>query len=113
MAKRAGKRKAKGRAAAAARQSDPEILKQKPGTGEVKLYQSGNHMKNFLECVRARKEPAAPVEVGHRSNTVCMMTHIAMKLGRKLNWDTKAERFAGDDEANTMLDYPHRKQWAL
>src|SRR4030065_326273 len=81
--------------------ADPEILRWKPGQGEVKLIQSANHMKNFLEAVRSRKDPAAPVEVGHRSNTICMITHIAMKLGRKLAWDPAAERFVGDDEANS------------
>ncbi len=93
--------------------SDPVILRERPGTGEVKLYQSGNHMKNFLECVKSRREPAAPVEVGHRSNTICIMTHIAMKLGRKLRWDPKAERFIDDQEANRWLDYPHRNPWDL
>jgi len=93
--------------------SDPEILRWKPGQGEVKLVQSGNHMKNFLEAVRSRKAPAAPVEVGHRSNTICMMTHIAMKLGRKLAWDPSVERFVGDDEANRRLDYPHREPWTV
>jgi predicted dehydrogenase len=93
--------------------SDPEILRWKPGQGEVKLVQSGNHMKNFLEAVRSRKDPAAPVEVGHRSNSICMITHIAMKLGRKLAWDPAAERFVGDDEANCRLDYPHREPWIV
>jgi hypothetical protein len=37
----------------------------------------------------------------------------AMKVGRKLTWDPQAERFSGDDEANTMLDYPHRKGWEV
>jgi predicted dehydrogenase len=92
--------------------SDPEILRWKPGQGEVKLYQSGNHMKDFLSSMRSRKDPAAPVELGHRSNSICVMAHIAMKLGRKLAWDPAAEKFAGDDEANGLLDYPHRKPWA-
>ena len=70
-------------------------------------------MRNFLECMRSRKDPIAPVEVGHRSNTVCCITHIAMKLGRKLRWDPKAEKFVGDDEANKMLDYPHRAPWTV
>jgi len=93
--------------------SNPEILKWKPGQGEVKLLQSGNHMKNFLEAVRGRKDPIAPVEVGHRSNSICIMTHIAMKLGRKLAWDPAAEWFVGDDEANRRLDYPHRDPWQV
>jgi predicted dehydrogenase len=93
--------------------SDPAILKWKPGQGEVKLLQSGNHMKNFLEAMRARKDPIAPVDVGHRSNSICIMTHIAMKLGRKLAWDPEAERFVGDDEANLRLDYPHREPWKV
>lgn len=93
--------------------SDPAILKRKVGPGELTLYRSGNHMKNFLECVRSGKEPAAPVEVGHRSNTICVMTMIAARLGRKLKWDPGTELFVGDDEANGMLDYPHRKPWNI
>jgi myo-inositol 2-dehydrogenase/D-chiro-inositol 1-dehydrogenase len=93
--------------------SDPEILRWKPGQGQVKLYRSGNHMKNFLECVRSRREPAAPVEAGHRSNTICAITHIAMKLGRRLAWDPAAEKFVADEEANSRLDYPHREPWTI
>jgi len=93
--------------------SSPEILRYKVGEGAVKLYVSGNHMKNFLECVRNRKETATPAEVGHRSNSVCVITHIAMKLGRKLRWDPKIERFLSDEEANALLDYPHRKPWVV
>ncbi len=93
--------------------SDRAILRQKVGDDEIRLYRSTNHMKNFLECMRSRKDPAAPVELGHRSNTVCVMTHIAMRLGRKLKWDPVAERFTDDEEANRWLDYPHREPWTV
>lgn len=93
--------------------SDREILRQKIQENETKLYRSSNHMKNFLECMHNRKDPVAPVEVGHRSNTICVLTHIAMKLGRKLLWNPQDERFIKDDEANRLLDYPHRKPWAM
>jgi predicted dehydrogenase len=93
--------------------SDPAILRQEAGESEIQLYQSGNHMKNFLECMRTRKDPVAPVEVGHRSNTICILAHIAMKLQRKLRWDPQAERFLEDDEANNWLDYPHREPWTI
>ena len=93
--------------------SDPAVLKQEAGEGETRLYRSNNHMKNFLECMRSRQDPVAPVEAGHRSNTICVLAHIAMKLGRKLRWDPKAERFLDDDEANNWLDYPHREPWTV
>jgi myo-inositol 2-dehydrogenase/D-chiro-inositol 1-dehydrogenase len=93
--------------------SDPAILREKIGDNEVKLYVSNNHMKNFLEGMRSRKDTVAPVEIGHRSNSICVMAHIAMKLGRKLRWDPKAERFVADDEANQWLDYPHREPWVV
>ncbi len=93
--------------------SDPAILREKIGDDEVKLYVSNNHMKNFLECMRSRQDPIAPVEVGHRSNSICILAHIAMKLGRQLRWDPKAERFVGDDEADTWLDYTHRAPWTI
>jgi hypothetical protein len=93
--------------------SNPDLLAFKPGSGEIKLYQSSNHMKNFLECLRSRKEPAAPVEVGHRTNSICILTNIAMKLGRKLRWDPEKELISGDKEASQLLDYQRRKPWVI
>ena len=92
---------------------DAKLLREKIGKDEIQLYQSKDHMINFLECARFGKEPICPVEVGHRSNTVCVLHHIAMKLGRKLRWDPATERFVGDAEANGLLDYPHRKPWVV
>jgi len=80
---------------------------------EIKLYVSNDHYRNFLECVRSRKEPICPVEVGHRSNSLCVITDIAMKLDRKLKWDPVKEIFPGDDEANAMLSRPRRGPWQL
>ena len=51
--------------------------------------------------------------MGHRSNSVCVMAHIAMKVGRKLTWDPAAEKFVGDEAANGLLDYPHREPWTV
>lgn len=85
-----------------------EIGREKIGAGEKRLQVSPHHMGDFLACIREKREPVCPVEVGHRSNTICILTHIAMKLGRKLRWDPVAEGFPGDDEANAMLDYKPR-----
>lgn len=94
--------------------AEPASLLDEPlGDGDVRLYASADHYRNWLECLRSQQEPICPVEVGHRSNTVCIVTDIAMRLGRKLRWDPKQERFVGDDEANRLLDYDRRAPWTL
>ena len=69
-----------------------------PETAE-RLEVSSDHMANFFECVRTRKEPVANVEVGHRSAAICHLSVIAVRLGRKLQWDPSTERFVGDGAA--------------
>lgn len=72
-----------------------------------------DHVRNWVECVKARKECNAPVEVGHRSTSATLIGNIALKRHRQLQWDAKAERFTNDDKANDMLSYEYRKPWKL
>jgi myo-inositol 2-dehydrogenase/D-chiro-inositol 1-dehydrogenase len=88
--------------------SDPAILTSKIKENEIHLYMSEEQHGNWLDCIKSRKEPISPVEVGHRACTVCLITHISMKLGRKLNWDPDREIFINDDEANSMLSRKQR-----
>ncbi len=88
--------------------SNPEILNSKIGENEIHLYRSDEQHGNWLDCIQSRKEPISPVEIGHRACTVCLVSHIAMKLPRKLEWDPTAERFKNDDEANSYLSRPQR-----
>lgn len=88
--------------------SSPGILTSKIGANEIHLYRSSEQHLNWLECIRTRKQPVAPAEIGHRSCTACLLSHIAMKLPRKLYWDPKKEQFVKDDEANKMLSRPQR-----
>jgi len=83
------------------------------GPDEIHLYKSDNHKKNFLDCIRSRAETIAPPEVAHRSNSIGIITSIAMELGRKLKWDPQSERFVGDAEADRMLVRPMRSPWCL
>ena len=80
---------------------------------EVHLYESKDHHGNWLECVRSRQQPIAPVEVAHRSCSACLLHHIAMKAKRKLFWDPVKERFRNDDEANAMLSRPQRRPYTI
>ncbi|MEN0109870.1 MAG: gfo/Idh/MocA family oxidoreductase, partial [Planctomycetota bacterium] len=71
------------------------------------------HQRNFLDCVKSRTRPNAPVEVGHRSATICHLGNIASRLGGKFRWDPSAERFTGKgaDEASALLAANRRGEW--
>ena len=94
--------------------SDPKELVAEPlKPQELPEHPGSGHFGNFYECIKTRKRCIADVETGHRSATVCHLGNIARWLGRELKWDPKAERFIGDDEANKILDRPHRKGYEL
>lgn len=89
---------------------DPRILRAGISDNEVHLHVSpgNNHHLDWLESVRAHKQPAAPVETGHRSCSACLVAHIAMKLDRTVKWDPIKENFGSDAAANAMLSRPQR-----
>ncbi|MFM1919165.1 MAG: hypothetical protein RLZZ303_799 [Candidatus Hydrogenedentota bacterium] len=93
--------------------SSPEILKEVIGPNEIHLGRSRGHHADFIECVKTRSDPKAPVEVGHGSGTMCHIANIALRLGRKLQWDPAAERFINDDEANRLLAPRVRTPWLV
>ena len=71
------------------------------------------HLQNWLDCIRTRGTPNAPVEVGQRSATVCHLANIARELNRPLHWNPDDERFDGDSEADELLTRPRREGFAL
>ena len=91
--------------------SDPKILESVIGENEIHLYRSNEQHGNWLDCVRSRKEPISPVEIGHRACSVCLISHIAMKIPGILKWDPKAERFIDNDAANEMLSREQRRPY--
>jgi predicted dehydrogenase len=80
---------------------------------EEHLYESNDHHGNFLECIRTRRDPVAPVEAGHAATTLTIVADIATRVGRKVTWDWKAERFVNDEGANRMLRRAMRSPWSL
>lgn len=77
------------------------------------LWQAGPHLQNWLDCIRSRQKPAADVEIGHRSISVCHLANITRECGRRLHWDPAKEQFVGDDAANKLVDRPRRKGYEL
>jgi len=90
------------------------ILDSKIGPDEIHLYESGNHFRNFIDCVVSRKEPIAPAEVAHRSITICHLGNIAMQLGIDgFRWDPDKEQIVDNPEAARMLSRAYREPWVL
>jgi hypothetical protein len=93
--------------------SDPKIIKSVIGPNEFHFIVSKDHHGNWLEAIRDKKQPIAPVEEAHRSCSTCLVHHIAMKLDRKIYWDPKTEKFKNDEDANKMLSRPQRAAYNL
>ena len=94
--------------------SSDQILNAKIGPEELHLYTNleGEH-DDFLKCVKSRKDPYFPVDIGHRVSTVCHLANIAIKQGHKLKWDPQAEQFVNDPGATAMMTRSMRKPWTL
>ena len=88
--------------------SEPGIFTSEIKENEIRLYESTEHHGNWLDCIKSRKQPISPVEVGHRSCTVCLISHIAMKVPGVLKWDPGKEQFTNNDLANSMLKREQR-----
>jgi predicted dehydrogenase len=93
--------------------SNNKIITSVIGPDEIHLTESKEHHLNWLESIVSRKPPIAPVEVGHRSCSACLLHQIAMKLKRKIYWDPIKERFKNDDVANSMLSRSQRYPYVL
>ncbi len=84
-----------------------------PGGKQVGKDLIFDHVRNFVAAVKAHRDPIEPVEIGHRSATVCHLGNIAMLLRRKIRWDPAKEEIVGDAEAAAMLARPMRPPWRL
>ena len=91
--------------------SDPDILNQKIGRNGTPLYMSRDHRRNFIDCVKSRKETITPAETGHSSISVGLLGEIAIITGQKLKWDPDKEVFTNSDVANRLLKRPYRAPW--
>jgi predicted dehydrogenase len=93
--------------------SNNKIITSVIGPNEIHLTESKEHHLNWLESIVSRTPPIAPVEVGHRSCSTCLLHQIAMKLKRKVYWDPIKEHFKNDDVANAMLSRNQRYPYGI
>ena len=67
----------------------------------------------YMQATNERCQVAAPASIAQRAATTCYLGSIAAALKRPLKFDPVAEKFPGDDEANTMLSKPVRESWRV
>ncbi len=87
-----------------------------PDDALTKLYngkQPGDHMGNFIQCLRTREQPISDVFSHHRTLSTCHLANISLRLGRKLTWDPEKEQIVGDDQANSWLARESRAGYAI
>jgi hypothetical protein len=100
------------------RADPPDLITDPPDPALAKIWEGPGivarpHLQNWIDCIKTRREPNAPVETGHRTVTVCHLVNIARQVRRKLVWDPSRETILGDDEARSLLDRPRRAGWEL
>lgn len=81
------------------------------GSHGIPVYE--DHARNFLDCIKSRKDPVEPVEAGHRTASMCHLANIAMQLRRKIRWDPEKEQILDDSQASQMLSRPIREAWVV
>lgn len=87
----------------------PEDAIEKVYGGKV----SANHTANFIEGMKARKQPISDVWSHNRMLEICHLSNIAMRLNRELQWDPVKREIIGDAQANSFLGRENRKGYEI
>ncbi len=89
------------------------VLAERIGPDEIHLPVSGHHQANLIAAVKTRQATICPIDAAVRSDTICHLGDIAMRLGRRLHWDPEQEEFVGDAQAHATTRRAMRSPWQL
>ncbi len=98
--------------------SDPRLLIGLPAKPTGTSDPHSAHLANFIDCVKSRREPRAPVEVGHASAVLCHIANAMIRMfpetgvGTIVKWNSTKEVFTNHDAANRMLQRSVRDPYA-
>lgn len=93
--------------------SDDSLLPAKQEKVEGPYETRIPHQVNFIEALRSRKDPQVPVEIGHRTCTVCTLGNISYDLRRPVKWNPSKEEFVDDLQADLYMHREYRKGYKL
>lgn len=83
------------------------------GPGEITFANTLEDKVDFLQAIKEQRETLEPVEVGHRTVSLCQIGLIAIQVGRDLQWNPEREEFINDNAANALLTRPVREPWVI
>ena len=70
------------------------------------------HARNFLDCIRSRKEPRVEIEEGHLASSLAHLGNIVARTGRAIRFDPSTESVIGDAQANALVKRTYRGHWS-
>jgi predicted dehydrogenase len=89
--------------------AENELLKD----AKVHLYQSGNHLQDFLKCVKTRKKPITSEQVGARSAICCHLLNQSYYHHAALKWNPAKLTFADGTGDPKWLTRDYRVPWSV
>lgn len=93
--------------------AEPESILRARGKVEVNWSNMGGHVRNFIDCLRTRRQPASNPELAQRAHTLAHCANLCLRLGRKVRWNPETEQFVNDPDANNMLFRTRRVPWDI
>ena len=69
------------------------------------------HAINFIEAVRAGKDPICTIEMGRDAAVFAHIGNVAFRTGSRVVWDAESRRFVGNAAANALLRPAYREPW--
>jgi predicted dehydrogenase len=71
------------------------------------------HVRDFIECVKTRKRPAADIEIGRLAALYAHLGNVAARTGRAVAWNESTAAFESDAEANALIRPTYRAPWTF
>ncbi|MCA9196346.1 MAG: Gfo/Idh/MocA family oxidoreductase [Planctomycetales bacterium] len=92
--------------------SSPELLAGRD-VAEIGGYPATFHVRDFLDCVKTRRQPKGNAQAACNAHIACHAANIALLLDRQVKYDNVTNMFIDDDEANRLRSEALREPWRL
>lgn len=90
-----------------------QVQKDHLADAKIKLYDSHDHIRDFIQCVGSRKKPITNEQVGGRSAICCHLMNQAYYHHAAIKWDPKKLQFAEGTGDPTWLTREYREPWSV